>query len=141
MLQFVAVASHPLHVEELAQYLAFDFTSLPIPKFHDVRRWRVDGVLSSCFNSLSVVEVDGSSVIQFLHPSVKGYMTLHPPFIMFFKTPLIPAPHKPVWAFCCPWMTTSPETASRSFLSLNMLQSIGLTIPDLRIFSKTWKKD
>lgn len=37
LLQFVAVASRPLRVEELAQFLALDFTAGPIPKFHEGR--------------------------------------------------------------------------------------------------------
>jgi hypothetical protein len=49
LFQFVAVASRPLRVEELAELLAFDFKAGPIPKF--LEDWRledpVDAVLSA----------------------------------------------------------------------------------------------
>jgi ankyrin repeat protein len=77
LFQFVAVASRPLRVEELAELLAFDFKAGPIPKFHE--GWRledpVDAVLSACSSLLAVVEVEGSSVIQFSHFSVKEFLT------------------------------------------------------------------
>jgi ankyrin repeat protein len=75
--QFVAVASCPLHIGVLAEFLAFDFTAQPIPKFHENQRWGMDAVLDAvqfmCSNLLSIVS--GSSDIQFLHPSVKEYLT------------------------------------------------------------------
>jgi len=77
LLQCVAVASRPLRVEELAEFLAFDFKSGPIPKFHE--GWRmedpVDAVLSTCSTLLALVNVDGSAVIQFSHFSVKEFLT------------------------------------------------------------------
>jgi ankyrin repeat protein len=77
--QFVAVASRPLRVEELAELLAFDFEARPIPKFHE--SWRledsVDAVLSTCSSLLSIV--DGGypfgKIIQFSHISVKEFLT------------------------------------------------------------------
>jgi ankyrin repeat protein len=77
LFQFVVVASRPLRVQELAELLAFDFNSGPIPKFHE--GWRledpVDAVLSSCSSLLAVVNVEGSPVIQFSHFSVKEFLT------------------------------------------------------------------
>jgi ankyrin repeat protein len=77
LFQFVAVASRPLRVDELAELLAFDFEAGPIPKFHE--GWRledpVDAVLSACSSLLSVVDVKGSPVIQFSHFSVKEFLT------------------------------------------------------------------
>ena len=77
LFQFVAVASRPLRVEEIAELLAFDFEAEPIPKFHE--DWRledpVDAVLSACSSLLAVVEVEGSPVIQFSHFSVKEFLT------------------------------------------------------------------
>src|SRR5882762_2101326 len=77
LFQFVAVASRPLRVEELAELLAFDFTAGPIPKFHE--DWRledpVDAVLSACSSLLAVVGVEGSPVLQFSHFSVKEFLT------------------------------------------------------------------
>ena len=77
LFQFVAVASRPLRVEELVDLLAFDFEAGPIPKFHE--DWRledpVDAVLSACSSLLTVVDVEGSLVIQFSHFSVKQFLT------------------------------------------------------------------
>jgi ankyrin repeat protein len=73
----VAVASRPLRVEELAEFLAFDFKSGPIAKFHE--GWRLedpgDAVLSTCSTLLALVNIDGSAVIQFSHFSVKEFLT------------------------------------------------------------------
>ena len=87
MFQFVAVASRPLRVEELADLLAFDFEAGQVPKFHE--GWRledpVDAVLSTCSTLLAVVDggyysgiQDGflfGRVIQFSHFSVKEFLT------------------------------------------------------------------
>jgi ankyrin repeat protein len=77
MFQFVSVASRPLHVKELADLLAFDFEAGPIPKFH--KDWcqedPVYAVLSTCTTLLSIVNYQGSPVIQFSHFSVKEFMT------------------------------------------------------------------
>ncbi len=77
--QFVAVASRPLRVKEVASLFAFDFKVGLIPKFHE--DWRLedpaDAVLSACSTLLSVV--DGGyglgNVIQFSHFSVKEFLT------------------------------------------------------------------
>ena len=77
LFQFVAVASRPLRVEELAELLAFDFKTRPISKFHE--DWRledpVDAVLSVSSSLLTVVDIEGSLVVQFSHFSVKEYLT------------------------------------------------------------------
>jgi ankyrin repeat protein len=77
LLQCVTVASRPLRVDELAEFLAFDFQEGPIPKFQE--GWRLDdpldAVLSTCSTLLSLVTVDGSPVIQFSHFSVKEFLT------------------------------------------------------------------
>ena len=74
MFQCVAVASRPLRIDELAEYPRFDFTAQPIPKFHEDWHMKVDDVWYICSRLLSIVEVDGSSVIQFSNPSVKEYL-------------------------------------------------------------------
>ena len=55
LLLCVAVAFRPLQVEELADFLAFDFTAGPVPKFHE--DWRMedplDAVLSTCSTLLA----------------------------------------------------------------------------------------
>jgi ankyrin repeat protein len=79
LFQCVSVASRPLRVEELTEFLAFDFETagVDIPKF--LRELRpedpVDAVLSTCRSLLAVVDVDGSRVIQFSHFSVKEFLT------------------------------------------------------------------
>ena len=76
LLQCVTVASRPLRVDELAEFLAFDFQEGPIPTFQE--GWRLDdpldAVLSTCSTLLSLVNVDGSAVIQFSHFSVKEFL-------------------------------------------------------------------
>src|ERR1700730_74007 len=56
LLQFVAVASRPPRIEELSQFLGFDFTAGTIPKFHE--DWLlddpVDAVLSSTSSLLAI---------------------------------------------------------------------------------------
>jgi hypothetical protein len=77
LFQFVAVASRPLRVEELAGLLAFDFKAGPIPEFNEGCRLEdpVDAVLSTCSSLLAIVDVNGSPVIQFSHSSVKQFLT------------------------------------------------------------------
>jgi ankyrin repeat protein len=77
LLQCVAVASRPLRVEELAQFLGFDFKKGPTPKFHEgwLPEDPVHAVLFTTSNLLAIVPVDGSSVIQFSHFSVKEFLT------------------------------------------------------------------
>jgi len=77
LFQCVVVASRPLRVEELAEFLAFDFEAGPIPKFRE--DWRledpVEAVLSTCSTLLSLINVNDSAVIQFSHFSVKEFLT------------------------------------------------------------------
>jgi ankyrin repeat protein len=77
LFQCVAVASRPLRVEELAEFLAFDFKVEPIPKFRE--DWRledpVEAVLSACSTLLSIVNVSEFQVVQFSHFSVKELLT------------------------------------------------------------------
>ena len=74
LFQCVAAASRPLRVEELAEFLAFDFESESTPEY--LENWRPEdpghAVLSTCSSLLTVV--DGSRVIQFAHFSVKEYL-------------------------------------------------------------------
>ena len=77
LFQCVYVAARPLHVEELADILAFDFEVESTPTFRSERRSEdpVHAVLSTCSSLLAVVDVDGSRVVQFAHFSVKEYLT------------------------------------------------------------------
>ena len=85
LFQVVAVASHPLRVEELADLLAFDFKAGSIPKFQE--GWRledpVDVVLSTCSSLLATVDYQYLSrdshlfigkFVHFSHFSVKEYL-------------------------------------------------------------------
>jgi hypothetical protein len=76
LLLCVAAASRPLLVEELADILAFDFTTGSIPRFHENRRPKnpSETVLSACSSLLVLVNVDGSQVIQFSHFSAKEFL-------------------------------------------------------------------
>jgi len=77
LFQCVAAASRPLRVEELAEFLAFDFDTDSIPTLRE--DWREEdpayAVRSTCSSLLSIVDVYGSSFIQFSHFSVKEYLS------------------------------------------------------------------
>ncbi len=77
LLQCVAMAARPLGVEELAEFLAFDFKAASIPKYRE--DWRLEdpleAVLSTCSTLLALVTVGRSPVIQFSHFSVKVFLT------------------------------------------------------------------
>ena len=78
LFQCVAAASRPLNVNELAEFLAFDFEAGSTPSL--LADWRPEDpehcVLLICSSLLSVVKPDGGSpVVQFAHFSVKEYLT------------------------------------------------------------------
>ena len=77
LFQCVSVAARPLHVEELVDILAFDFEGESTPASLAKRRSEdpIHTVLSTCSSLLDVVNVDGSPVVQFVHFSVKEYLT------------------------------------------------------------------
>jgi len=76
LLQCITVASRPLRVEEVAEFLAFDFGDGAVPGHNS--SWRPedpgDAVLSTCSSLLAIVDVHGSKVIQFSHYSVKEFL-------------------------------------------------------------------
>jgi ankyrin repeat protein len=73
----LAVSIRPLDIEELAEILAIEFDAGPSPSY-DVN-WRPEdpeeAVLSACSSLITIVNVDGSRVVQFSHFSVKEYLT------------------------------------------------------------------
>jgi len=78
LLQCLTAASRPLRVEELAEVLAVDSDAGgAVPKLNVEWRWedQEEAVLSACSSLVAVVKVDGSSVVQFSHPSVKEFLT------------------------------------------------------------------
>ena len=79
LLQCLSVAMRPLHVEELAEVLAFelDTDGGELPKYHPDWRWedQEHAVLSACSSLITIVNSGNSRVIQFSHFSVKEYLT------------------------------------------------------------------
>jgi hypothetical protein len=77
LLLCITVASRPLRVEGLADFLGFDFAAGPIPGFYDgwLLEDPIDVVLSTTSSLLAIVDVDGSPAIQFSHFSVKESLT------------------------------------------------------------------
>jgi hypothetical protein len=77
LFQCVTVACRPLHVEEFAEFLAFDFDAEGEPRFEE--DWRPEdaasAVSSTCSSMISIVNVDDSMVVQFSHFSVKKFLT------------------------------------------------------------------
>ena len=71
------MAARPLHVEELADILAFDLEVESTPVFRAERRSEdpLHTVLSTCSSLLAIVDVDDSRVVQFSHFTVKEYLT------------------------------------------------------------------
>jgi ankyrin repeat protein len=73
----VAAASRPLRVNELAEFLAFDFEAGLTPAF--LVDWRPEDpartVLSTCTSLLAIVKTyDSPPIVQFAHFSVKEYL-------------------------------------------------------------------
>ena len=77
LFQCLAVSIRPLRVEELAEILAVQFDAGALPEFNpDWRLGDAEGaVLSVCSNLISVVDVNGSQVVQFSHFSVKEFLS------------------------------------------------------------------
>ncbi|KAH9039125.1 hypothetical protein EDB85DRAFT_2141372 [Lactarius pseudohatsudake] len=77
LFQCITVASRPLRVEELAEFLAFDFDEGDNPTFD--AGWRPedpnDAVLSTCSSLIAVVNVGDRTIVQFSHFSVKEFLT------------------------------------------------------------------
>ena len=76
LFQCIAVASRPLRVEELAEFLAIDFDSGGAPTLVTGLRPENPGnaVLSTCSSLITVVTVDGPPVVQFSHFSVQEFL-------------------------------------------------------------------
>ena len=80
LLQCLTVAVRPLHVAELAQVLAVDFeiTSRGETSILNTDwRWedQQEAVLSTCSSLISVLDEEGSQIVQFSHFSVKEFLT------------------------------------------------------------------
>ena len=83
LLHCLTVAIRPLYVEELAEILAFELNMGQggIPKFHADWRWKDQeyAVLSTCSSLISIVDNNGSQVVQFSHFSVKEFLMSNRP--------------------------------------------------------------
>ena len=76
LLQCLVATLRPLRVEELADVLALDVDEGGIPRINSRSRWKDHeaAVLSTCSSLVSVVDQDGSQVVQFCHTSVKEFL-------------------------------------------------------------------
>ena len=76
LFQCLVVSIRPLRVEELAEVLAVLLDSGEGSEYH--ADWRPEDaqqeVLSTCSSLITVTNVDGSSVVQFAHFSVKEFL-------------------------------------------------------------------
>ena len=78
LLQCLVVAVRPLHLEELAEVLAIDFsTAGKTPLVNEKLRWedQQNAVLSTCSSLITIIEDSDSRVVQFSHFSVKEFLT------------------------------------------------------------------
>jgi hypothetical protein len=77
LFQCISAAPRPLRVEELAEFLAFNFDGSSTPTLEEDHRLGdpAQAVLSTCSSLVAVVNADGSQVVQFAHFSVKEYLT------------------------------------------------------------------
>ena len=80
LLRCLTVAVRPLHVQELAELLAFDFqasTEGGIPTLKEDWRWddQEEAILSTCSSLITIIPRYDSRLVQFSHFSVKEYLT------------------------------------------------------------------
>ena len=77
LLQCLVAAVRPLKVKELAEVLAFDFSTEGIPKLNLGWRWddQEEAVMSACSSLVMIVKDGDSQVVQFSHFSVKEFLT------------------------------------------------------------------
>ena len=77
LFQYLAVALHPLSVEELAEFLTFEFKDGESPIFQAECRPEDprEAVLSTCSSLITVIDDPGFSTVQFSHFLVKEFLT------------------------------------------------------------------
>jgi hypothetical protein len=79
LLQCLAVGVRPLHVQELAEVLAIDFSvGKGIPKLYENLRWQdqEQAVLTACSSLIDVIDFRNSRMVQFSHYSVKEFLSI-----------------------------------------------------------------
>ena len=117
LLHCLAIAIRPLHVEELAEILAFDFDAVEggIPEYHADWRWKDQGeaVLSTCSSLITIAEYLGQDddysyssmrVVQFSHFSVKELLMsnrLATPTRYVSRYHILPEPAHTILAQAC----------------------------------------
>jgi len=76
LMQCLVVALRSLHVEELAEVLAFDFNAEGAPQLNGDWRWedQEEAVMSACSSLVSIVNDGDYRVVQFSHFSVKEFL-------------------------------------------------------------------
>ncbi len=76
LLQCLAVAIRPLRVEELSDILTMKFDAGQLPKYAANRRDEnsEEEILLACSSLITIIDVDGSRVVQFAHFSVNEYL-------------------------------------------------------------------
>src|SRR6267154_3908100 len=75
LFQCLTVSIRPLRVDELDEIFAFRFDSVPNYNSGWLSGGAVKAVLSACSSLITVINVDGSQVTQFSHPTVKEFLT------------------------------------------------------------------
>jgi hypothetical protein len=77
LMQCLVAAVRPLHVKELAEVLAFDFSAEGIPKLNQNWRWedQEEAVMSACSSLVTIVKDGESRIVQFSHFSIKEFLT------------------------------------------------------------------
>ena len=77
LLHCLAAAVRPLRVEELAEFLTFDFNTEDIPKINLDWRWQdpEEAVMSACSSLVIIVKDGDSRIVQFSHFSVMEFLT------------------------------------------------------------------
>ena len=78
LLQCLVVAVRPLHLNELAEVLAIDFSTAGGTPLVDKRlQWedQQNAVLSACSSLITIIEDSGSRIVQFSHFSVREFLT------------------------------------------------------------------
>jgi hypothetical protein len=77
LFQCLVAAIRPLRVEELAEVFTIEFNADTILNLKE--NWRPENaeeaVLSACSTLISVIEYEGSKIVQFSHFSVKEFLT------------------------------------------------------------------
>ncbi len=108
MLQCIMVAVRPLHVEELAEVLAFDFDTAQgaVPRYR--AGWQLNeqeqAVLSTCSSLIAVVDIYGWQFVQFSHFSVKEFLMsdrLTSSLGDFSRYQILPGPAHTILAQAC----------------------------------------